>query len=452
MILTSRRIFHLFPRLFASTADDVATNVIQTGDGFRPKLALAGASNWARNNYSSGDAKTGPCGFLHWAQAMTFCPFDVVSYGSVGGRTMGVILANFDAEITPFDPDIVLIGGDGIANAINNGQSATSIMTDLQGVIDKVIALDAIPVISTCPPNAGIDATSEATEWHKVNDAVRDLCRSDRRYMLLPIDEFTVSMLAASNWPNTTTGTGPASTAWTHDGTHFQPRNAIKVGRGFADIIQYRLGARTLKLPQTNSHPHKGVTNVCNIGTGGTLSGGASGAVSANCTLNGAAVGSKVARTDFQNDGEWQKIVATAAAGSTTFIFSGASIPTNMVAGQTPVWAVVEIMLNAAPTNLRGFNIDLSFTPNSNVYTGFNTSEGGGFASYGDAGPYIPTGVAMLYFTPIGLMPANATSCTITVTATKSSTGNLSADFHIGRAQVLTASAVPFNGQSLVSP
>lgn len=433
---------------------------VSAGDGYRPRLAIAGASWMARNNYSTTPNIT-PNGFVHWAQALSYYAFDVVSYGAVGGRVINTVADNFDTEILAYSPDMVIIGGDCAGNAINNGVSAADCYATLTGMLAKCAGKGIIATVTTLPPNDGLSAANDAsgaknTETHKYNDLVRALCRRDRRIILLPLDEIYCDLSNADGRMVAAFTASATSATWTHDGTHPYPRAAIKAAQHWLSALSGRFGFRTLALPVSNNHPYKGLQNPVNYGVSGTLSGGASGAfVGNNCTLSGPAgtVISEVARTDFAANGVWKRIVATAVASSVTYTFTGGGIPANMTPGVTPVWAVCELLLNSAPTNLRGFKLALSYTGGGGVtHIGFNTSSSGNFATMADAGPYIPVGAPMLLFVPVGILPASATNLSLALEASKSSAGAMSVDYSVGRAAPLTADAVPFNNQTVVVP
>lgn len=400
-------------------------------------------------------------GFMQWFQALAGCPFDIVSLSGNGGRNVNTLVNEFDAETLAYNPDIVMIGSDAVGNSIGQNtnsvvNSAESCIASMKILIEKCYAADAVPVVLTLPPNNNNNSTQDANgfinpEWHKYNDQLLALARNDPRLILVLVHEFSIDLAEAGGRAITTTsaGVGAQSTQWTHDGTHPHPKLAIKMGQILQETLRStRFVIRTLPLINSNSHPYRCVANPVNFGSSGTKTGGTLGVSGNNCILGGAGLttGSKVARTDFSNNGEWQRIVCAAETVSATYIFSdaGLGLPANMVAGVTPVYAVVEIMLNAAPTNLRGFMWVLSFIGSATTFIGFNTVASGSSAGLADAGPYIPLATKLMLHTPTGMLPAGVTGFTLTLTATKAAAGNLTVDFYVGRAAIVVAPVVPY--------
>lgn len=430
---------------------------------FRPRLALAGASLCNRNGYSAGTSPvTVGTGFFHWFQAFNYYPFDIVANGGIGGQTLAAVETNFAVDVLANSPDIVVLCGDAPGNSVNNGVIASNVLITLDSLIARMEASNIVVVLCTIPPNGQLSAGNDASgakgqQTQIYNDGVMARCRANPKLILFHWGEHQVDLTETTGRYVTTSSTGAASTAWVHDQTHSHPKDAIKRGQLMGTILTSLLGLRTLPLPSTNTHPYKAILNPVNFGTTGTLAGGATGAfVGANCTLTGSGVTSiaDVARTDFADNGVWKRIVTTLGVGNVTYQFTGVgSIPANMVAGTTPIFAVCEIMLNATPTSLRGFQITLSFAGSAITYTGFNTATGGTATNLADAGPYIPLATKILLFTPVGILPAAATNFAITVEASKSSlAANMAVDFQVGRASIIVAPVVPSNATALVVP
>lgn len=422
---------------------------------YLPRLAIAGASIVNRGSYSNtANQGYGPHNWTQWLLAMLGHKFDLVSMAGVGGRQVTVVDSNFDTEVGAYEPDVVILGSDAVGNYMYNGSGTVA---DSMGYVKSIHAkckkLGARLIVFGLPPNVQLEAAQDASfantnKTLEYNRALTLWASTQPDVTFVDFSGYT-DVTAADGRYQTTTGATTTTAAWTHDGTHPQPRAAIKLAQLIRDVIDAKdLPAPMWLASPCNADPARAFINPMGIGTTGSKSGGATGDVAANWTLTGssAAVGSKVARADLGPNATWQKIVITAAAADVTLAIAGtgvAAFPAGVAAG-TPVMALVEVMLNAAPTNLRGIQSSLAFNGSATTIQGMLVSAGGGFASIADVGPYIPQGEPLWIATAVALVPANATGVgSLTLTFAKGAGGNLTADISIGRVMLVPKAALP---------
>jgi len=428
---------------------------VYTGN-YLPRLAICGASIVNRGSYSNTASQGyGPHNWTQWLLAMCGHRLDIVSMAGVGGRQISTVDANFDTEVGAYTPDVVILGSDSAGNWLYQlgGRTAAQALAYVQSIHTKCKALNARLIVFTLPPNgnceAGNDPTFAKTDLSlEYNRLLANWASSEQSISVVDFSGHT-DVAATDGRYQTTTGATTTTDAWTHDGTHPQPRMSIRLARILLDALNIK------DLPQPywlaspcNSDASRAFINPVGIGTAGTKSGGCTGDVADNWTLTAAAtsVGSKVARTDLGPNATWQNVVSTAATASPTLAIAGrgaGQFPAGVTVG-TPVMAMVEVLLNAAPTNLRGIQAVLSFNGTATTHGSMNTSSAGGFAQMADAGAYIPIGESYWIGTAIAAVPASATGVSgLTLTFAKSSAGNLTSDISIGRVVMIPKDALP---------
>lgn len=428
----------------------------------RPKIAVAGGSISNRACYSlitTTDAQNqtfAPHNWLEWLQAFTGQPFQIVAMAGEGGRHITEVVTKFPTDVMQHKPDVVILGSDAIGNYLYNAGGATVdlAMGYLAQVHQMCRSIGAHLVVWDHPPNAQLNAANDASgaktaNTLEYNRRLYAYASENDDVGIVPFGRH-VDLAAAGNRYNTTLNASTTATEWTHDGTHPHPKLAIDLATAMETYFsKYQLQKNWFE-HRALIDPQSAITNPLCYGTGGTAANGASGTVAANCTLDAksgagtSVVGSKVARTDIGDGGEWQRVVATAWQQDVDLIFAGdASFPSNFGVG-TPVRALVEVQLLSAPTNFRGFSVELSFG-GAKTIAGFSQSLTGGFAQLGPSGPYIPLNKTMWLSTAIDEIPATFSAFQVKLIAARNGTAAtaMSVDFRIGRVVIVPEDIIP---------
>lgn len=435
-----------FPR-FSSTGvlTGASGPVLLTGHGRKPRIAVCGASIANRASYANtANQGFAPTNWLEWLQAISGQAFQVVAMAGEGGRHIDTVDTNFQAEVGVYAPDVVVLGSDAAGNWMyfDSARTATEALAYVENIYNKCTALGAQLIVFMLPPNTNLSAVNDANfsktyRTHEYNRLL--LAFSSTHPGMLAVPFYVHTDLAAADGRSITTQAATlTTTTWTHDGTHPHPRLAIKLAQLLHAAFLLAGYPKQIVLPHTaNADTLKCLANPLNYGTTGTNGAGNGNTSTHTCT--------EVARTDIGDGGAWKRISVAAIAASPIYTFSGVgSIPANLTPGSSPIRALVELKLNAIPTNLRGFKVTLSFAGSAVTIGGFNTTEGGGSAQIANAGPFIPVGDTLWLSTAIDELPAAATNFSLAVEATKYSGGNLTVDFQIGRAIIeAVGSAVP---------
>lgn len=449
--------------------------------GLPLRAAIGGGSHALRDSYGgagSVKATASTIGIVQWFQAFAGMGVEIVTFSGEGGRGIQEVLDKLDTEVLAFYPDIFFLFMDCTGNtlAANNGQemvvsSAQDALDVLKKILEKCYARNILVVVYTLPPNANCLAAAfnggqfdgsvnltTSKETQRFNHILRGHSRDDKRFVLVAADDYLVDVDAAGGRYITNQGTGGATAAWTHDFTHYHPRAAITVGLRTEEVLAKRFATRTLQLPASNSHKLTRLLNPTNSGATAatapaTGSIGLSNTLTATGLTSGTVVASKKRRRDFGDNGEAVKVVVTNAAGlaSAVYTFAGNSAISDIPAGQA-LYAVVWAMLLAQPSFLRGLSPTLNYAGVSQPHVGFNPTASGSSADLADVGPWLPVGRWIAFHTPIASLPVGATNFNVTLTATKSAGGNLSAQYLIGGADIFFASSVPPIHTPLVLP
>lgn len=402
------------------------------------RIAICGGSISNRAGYSNtpnqGFSQTN---WLEWWQAMAGQPFQIVSMAGEGGRHISEVDTNFASEVAAFSPEVVVLGGDCAGNYLYAGNTVASAIQYLASIHAKCQAIGANMICWTLPPNNNISATNDSsfanTELtHEYNRLLMAYGKSNADILVVPF-HWHVDLAATDGRMVTTAAASLTTTAWTHDGTHPHPKLAIKL----AQLLDYAVRGYTLfMLPHAcNADGSKALANPLNYGTFGTNGAGNGNSSNVACT--------EEPRTDIGDGGSWKRISVINAPQSPVYTFGGAWLMPSKMAVGTPVRALVEVKLNAIPTNLRGLKVTLSFTGSTETIGGFNTSSSGAFSSLADAGPFIPTGKTLWLSTAINEIPAGTTGVSVALEATKGSGGNITANLSVGRAMVIAEPSVP---------
>jgi lysophospholipase L1-like esterase len=160
-------------------------------------------SAWQNSTQTQGSS------FPLYAQALSAGRILAVRNAGVSGERSDQMLARFDADITPYKPNAVVVtaGRNDIAQAV----TLATFRTNMIAIFDKVRAIGAIPVIGLIPPvNTGADkpTTIKWNTWLRYYAAANGIIVLD--FYTLLVDPANGSYAAAYN----TDGTHPSVTGY----------------------------------------------------------------------------------------------------------------------------------------------------------------------------------------------------------------------------------------------
>lgn len=456
----------------------------RAGSRYPQKMAWCTASIGQRSNQTiSGTIQLVPTNHFHKLQALRGCPFQIVAMDGQGGTHASAAVARFAANVAAYGPEMVFLGADLAGNQINAGGTAADTWADMLTLIRYVKAIPAIPVIATLPPNVKLystlayDAvegaaggTETAAKTYNLatiayNKLVRAYAKDNPDVILHVWGERNVDHTRVDGHYVQKYSTGAASTDYSPDGTHQHPRYAWDLALDVDAALGNTVREDTLPFSQSNLDPDKWVLNPTLLGTAGSVSSGASSSsvIVSNCSLSGgglttgSCVGNRVARDDGIAGGYWQEIVITASDRNATFTFTGvgsSALPVGYDITNDAVFGAVEIRVVDTPINLRNITIGVNYAASgAKTLGGESASETGGFAQIADAGLYIPRNRTLTFPTAINKLTGLTSITSITVTATKSSVGNMTTRFYIGRPVVAkNPFGVPFVAETPATP
>ena len=420
------------------------------GNGFttgRIRIAIIGASivnRCARGTASGIYTVYSMANWLQWANARLGCLLEPVVFGGIGGNPIAAVQNRYATEVHPYvrEGDFVYVGGDGFGNSITSDIPVATMFSSWLTLISQILADGCTPIVATCPPNGNVTNAAKANLWYGINNLVIAYAASDPRVILQRWDMIHLSPTAT--YPNS-----PLADGWTIDDTHPQPRLSIAIGDQLVDGLQAFLGSALAKVNAVPWHSHN--SDSYRLVTNPTMS-GTVGGVASNWTLAGAgAVGTKVSRSDLGHQREYQRIVTTAGTAHSTLTADVFTIPTVGVfipaKGVDYVRAFARVKLNAAPTNLRGIQLDIQFNGSTQRTIGLSTGSiaaaSGG--NYADAGPYMKVDEWLTICTPHLLLPVGATGIRPIITVSKSAAGNITSDVYVSDVciEVVPAAEVP---------
>ncbi len=229
-------------------------------------------------------------GYWTWAEVLQEQLYDVVAYAGIGGNNCAQMLARVSADVIAYNPDVcVVMGG---TNDISADRTYAAIIADLEDIYDLLRAA-GIHIIAT----TSVPSTSYGTETKR--QIFRDLATWVSGYVAAHPSDMTYcdtgSLYADAN-ENPLDG-------YTHDGVHPTTLGAYTIGSALATAIAGIAPARNLWLDAGD--PRLLNYNTTMDGTGGIVTGSATGTVATGYQAAGSCVASKTART---GGGEWQKI------------------------------------------------------------------------------------------------------------------------------------------------
>lgn len=241
----------------------------------------------------SNDEEGRDVGYFVWANAMLQSRFVVSNYAGVGGNTTAQMYARLQSDVIDYDPQFCLVMG-GANDVVQDVSSATTI-SNLQSIYEDLYAAGIRVIACTINPSTSITTSARRDAWYAVRDWQISYARSNQ---IILIDTAAAYTDASSGWPYPVTDT-------TYDGVHPTALGAGRMGKAIADALREYVIPMP-QLPLENDGDYMITPNPLLIGTGGAVSGTASGDVAAHWQAS-AGVHSKVARTDYQ-PGEWQQM------------------------------------------------------------------------------------------------------------------------------------------------
>lgn len=140
----------------------------------------------------------------------------LVRQAGVPNDTLAMMLARFDADITPWKPDVVLVRG-GI-NDIATGVPLATSQANVVALASKVLAIGAVPVFDTVSPSDGSDA-AEVAKIVAFNSWLVDWAHQ-------------MGFRCANSWALAVAGSffGWPDSSYTIDGLHPSPKGSRLVG------------------------------------------------------------------------------------------------------------------------------------------------------------------------------------------------------------------------------
>jgi lysophospholipase L1-like esterase len=279
---------------------------IISGSALRNGIVLLGDSITAR---CSTDlvADTYDYGYWPWASYLLGDPLEVLHYGGVSGNTTAQILARVPAEGLAYSPKWAFVeGGLNDTGAVAWAET----VANLVAAWDMLLGIGTKVIGSTVTPSTIFNTPEKRTAFASINAAL--IAAAAARPNVLLVD------LAAA-YADGGDASQPIANA-TYDGTHPSSYGALLLGRKIRDVLSGLPGIAT-------RYPDNGATgnlfaNPTLAGTGGTLTGGATGQVATSWRITMAGTGtvtaSKVARGDGVT-GEWQQIAFNLNAGALAY-------------------------------------------------------------------------------------------------------------------------------------
>lgn len=343
--------------------------------------------------------------FCNIASAQLGNPFGQIINCAVSGQTAAYLLQNIDQLLLVKNPKrvSVLCG----VNDITNDATEAQVFASITGIVDRCVAAGAYVELYTMPPlgstATGYTAARQAT-LIRVNDDLLDYYRVNNPNVSV-VDAFAAVVdfsSATGNWLSTYTGDQKhpnavgaiaiAAYAVTAN-TNFAPPSP-KYARSFINRIQTDASSRQLQNGSVFT------------GSGGTLSGGVTGAIADTwtCTKTGTVTvvaTATVTRTDgvgFDNT-----ITCTLSANNDTVGLTGTSAHTFCSAGD---YLTMETHLRGTGiTALASVRAYIEIIADGNTYT-IDAIRANGVAGT------ILTDFDWTLRTPIGRIPTNAASIT----------------------------------------
>lgn len=244
--------------ILSEATPKAANSVIIFGDSLTAQNGRGSASLDPVNIPDALDAR----GYWNWANAFMGRKAHMVRNAGVGGNTTAQMLARIQTDVLAYHSDWVVICGG--ANDVANDRNFSAIQTDLTAILDTLQNAGRRALLMNVPPSTSYSTSARRAVLAQLNAWIMDLptVRPD----LAVADIWKVLADPA---------TGSPATGMAHDGVHWAPSGALRVGRSVANALGPLLPARPNKIvglidsANILSNPH------FSSGTGWTILGGA---------------------------------------------------------------------------------------------------------------------------------------------------------------------------------
>lgn len=234
-------------------------------------------------------------GYVTTAMVLLRQRLEILSNGGVGGDRVDQMLARVD-KLLALDPGWLI--GFGCINSINQGYSASSIITDLGKIFDKAAARGTRVIWGTDWISAGTDTTAKKQAAATVNEWLRR--EAGRRPGFYLADYAAVMSDPVTGLP---------LAAYASDGLHQDGPGGFIMGQQLVKVLEPLLPPAD-RLTVSNADTTNMLLNGMLTGDGGTGR-----ATSWAGGTGGTATYSKVPRTDGF-PGDWQQVVLVGASAT----------------------------------------------------------------------------------------------------------------------------------------
>lgn len=159
--------------------------------------------------------------------------FELVRNAGVAGNTSAMMLARFDTDITPYDPDVVMVTAG--TNDVQQDVPIATWKANIQAIVAKIRGIGAAPVLGAIyPSDAAVGRPAIISAW---NIWLREYARGEG-IPLVPFDQ--KANPATGGWP----------VGWSTDNVHPTLGNGpVDLGKLVVDTLDKMLAPATIALP-----------------------------------------------------------------------------------------------------------------------------------------------------------------------------------------------------------
>lgn len=306
--------------------------------------------------------------FVNQANIMLNQQMNIVVNAAIGGQDTTDLLARIDSDLLSYDlTDVILLAG---TNDISNGSGATTAITNLTAMYDKILAkgIRLFACLEYPANNVYTDATKREA-LHRINQAILNYAKNNKNVIVVDFYSRLID-------PSSSTGDQIANVSY--DGIHLSILGAYHCALELKQKLEIiyptpRKIQTSLTDVISSTYPNGNlVVNGLLNGIAGTESGvGMSGDTADNWTIQleagtATCVGSKVARSDGYQ-GNIQRLTIAATANDSRVRFRQIVIlPAQIVAGNF-IEAFAEIDVNSIVGQVDAVQIYMQWRTNSAV-------------------------------------------------------------------------------------
>lgn len=297
-------------RMLPVVADGAGPVYAANPDAGKPVFGLLGDSITAGNKpTNNGDINRG---YWQWAQSMSGFRAYCAAYAGVGGNITTQMLARLDADvITPLsasqydgrDKFCAVMGG--VNDSTNVANIIATATSNLAAIYTALLNAGITPIAMTITPTSSCVSAQQIANWNGINAWLLSYCPANGITLCNNIAD-----CLGQSYPATTSPIWKAG--YTHDGVHPTARGAQAIAAALAATLETLLDPVDHFQASTAQFVGRILSNHAMLGSGGTLTDGASGAAADSWELFYGA-GSKEVRSDGKA-GEWQVMAITGAS------------------------------------------------------------------------------------------------------------------------------------------